>query len=93
MDSWPSSAIAKTDENKISECGLFITKTDYYKVSCGVVVVSVLKAWWTKVEILQARCVSCRQSGGGQLGGGGGSLEGAQHWTDDETVAMTTAVG
>ena len=67
----------KRTKNKISEYGLYITKTDYYKVSCGVVVGSVLKAWWTGVGFVQARCVSCRQSGGGQLGGGGGSLKGA----------------
>ena len=34
---------------------VFITKTAYNEVSCGVVVGSVLKA------MLQARCASCRQ--------------------------------
>ena len=31
-------------ENKISEYGLYITKTVYYKISCGIVVGWVLKA-------------------------------------------------
>ena len=38
---------------KISEYGLYITKTVYYEVSCGVVVGSVMKATWTGVGILQ----------------------------------------
>jgi hypothetical protein len=46
---------------------VYITKTLYYEVSCGVVVGWVLKVTWTGVWILQARflqarCVSCRVS-------------------------------
>ena len=40
-----------------------MTKTVYYEVSCGLVVWWVLKATWTGVRILQALCVSCRQTG------------------------------
>jgi hypothetical protein len=36
--------IVKTDENKISEYVLYITKTVYYKLSCGLVTGWVLKA-------------------------------------------------
>jgi hypothetical protein len=49
-------------KNKIGEYGIYITKTVYYEVICGVVVVWILKATWTGVRILQARCVSCRVS-------------------------------
>jgi hypothetical protein len=65
---------------------VYITKTLYYEVSCGVVVGWVLKVTWTGVLILQARflqarCVSCRVSlstncaiadGCDRAGGGGG---------------------
>ena len=53
--------IAKTDKKRKQQYWFF-TKTVYYKVSCGVVVGWVLKATWTGVRILQARCVSCRVS-------------------------------
>jgi hypothetical protein len=49
-------------KNKISEYGLYITKTAYYEVSCGVVVGRVMEATLTGVWILQARCVSCHVS-------------------------------
>jgi len=39
----------KRMKNKISEYGLYITKTVDYEVSCGVLVGSVLKATWTGV--------------------------------------------
>jgi hypothetical protein len=38
------SDIPKADEKEFSEYGLYITKTVYYEVSCGVVVGWVLKA-------------------------------------------------
>ena len=53
--------LLKRMKNKIAHM-VYITKTVYYKVSCGVVVGSVLKATWTGVGTLKARCVSCRVS-------------------------------
>jgi hypothetical protein len=44
-------------KKKIGEYGIYIAKTVYYEVSCGVLVGWVLKATWTGVPILQVCCV------------------------------------